>query len=141
MGIYETFGIIATVIILISFTFTDLKCVRIINSIGSAIFAVYGILIGAPSVYVLNFCCIGVNAVKIIRGDFMKSEEMMRRKAVLFKMHDTVMNIDDESAYTRWILTVPDDPTSADMESIAESDQSFLDVVDIFTSITSSYIK
>lgn len=50
----ELTGIIATALIFISFTFTDIKKIRLLNLIGSVLFIVYGLGIGATWTWVLN---------------------------------------------------------------------------------------
>ena len=50
----ELTGIIATALIFVSFTFTDIKKIRLLNLIGSVLFVVYGLGIGATWTWVLN---------------------------------------------------------------------------------------
>lgn len=47
---YEIIGVIASVIVLISFVMNGEKKIRIINIIGALLFVIYGILINAFSV-------------------------------------------------------------------------------------------
>lgn len=63
----EALGIVATLIILLSFTRTKASEIRIVNSIGAAVFVVYGILIHALSVWLLNAVCILINIYKLIK--------------------------------------------------------------------------
>lgn len=51
---YEIIGVIASVIVLISFVMNAEKKIRIINIIGALLFVIYGILINAFSVWFLN---------------------------------------------------------------------------------------
>jgi hypothetical protein len=50
----EILGTIASVIVLFSFIATEEKRIRIINIFGAALFVVYGLLINAFSVWLLN---------------------------------------------------------------------------------------
>ena len=50
----ETIGTIASIIILISFLFTNIKTIRKINVIGCVLFIIYGIKINTFSIWFLN---------------------------------------------------------------------------------------
>lgn len=51
---YELIGLIAGIFVLISFLFKDVRTIRLFNIIGAAVFVIYGILINALSVWILN---------------------------------------------------------------------------------------
>lgn len=51
---YEVLGTIASIIVLISFLMKDEKGIRRVNIIGALIFTIYGLGIGAFSVWFLN---------------------------------------------------------------------------------------
>ena len=50
----EAIGITATLFVLLSFLFRDEKKIRLVNIIGAALFVVYGLILGALSVWILN---------------------------------------------------------------------------------------
>lgn len=50
----EWLGISASVIILISFLMKNILWVRLVNIVGAIVFVIYGIIIGAVSVWLLN---------------------------------------------------------------------------------------
>lgn len=54
MAIYEIIGMTATLFILLAFLQKTEKRIRIIDTIGAALFVVYGLLIHSLSVWVLN---------------------------------------------------------------------------------------
>lgn len=62
MDFVTIFGTFASIIIAISLTMKNLKLLRIVNFIGAALFSVYGYLIGAPPVIIVNLiiACIDV---------------------------------------------------------------------------------
>lgn len=62
----EALGIIATVIVLISFTSRDVKWIRLINAFGAVLFIIYGIAINSLSVTLLNISIALLQVVKII---------------------------------------------------------------------------
>lgn len=64
---YEIIGVIASVIVLISFVMNGEKKIRIINIIGAILFIVYGILINAFSVWFLNGALLFVHVYKLIK--------------------------------------------------------------------------
>lgn len=51
---YEIIGVLASVLVLISFLMHGEKKIRIINIVGAMLFVIYGILIKALSVWLLN---------------------------------------------------------------------------------------
>ena len=64
---HEILGIVATLFVLLSFLFTDEKRIRPINAIGAALFVVYGVIIGAHSVYILNGALIVIHIYKLVK--------------------------------------------------------------------------
>lgn len=65
---YEVIGTIASVIVLLSFIATQEKRIRIINIFGAALFVLYGILINAFSVWLLNGILILVHGWYLFKG-------------------------------------------------------------------------
>lgn len=65
MSIYEIIGFLAGVMVLISFTQTDVKRIRILNCTGCILFVIYGILISAWSVWVVNLIIVGTHIYNI----------------------------------------------------------------------------
>jgi len=66
--VHEIIGIIATLFVLLSFLFTSEKRIRQINIIGALIFIVYGVIITAHSVYILNGALIIIHMYKLYKG-------------------------------------------------------------------------
>ena len=57
-------------------------------------------------------------------------------------MHNTMLHMNNESAYMDWIaLGVPDEPNEDDFESIAESDEEFKDCTKWFLKVLANYYK
>lgn len=63
----ECIGVLATLCVLVSFTQSKTNRIRLINSIGSIIFVVYGLLINSFSVWFLNAAVLLVNAYKLLK--------------------------------------------------------------------------
>ena len=61
----ELIGVVATICVLISFTQSDVKRIRTINIVGCVLFVVYGLLINAFSVWVLNGACLILHIYKM----------------------------------------------------------------------------
>lgn len=61
----EIFGILAGVLVLISFLMKGEKKIRIINIFGASIFIFYGILLNSVSVTLLNIGLVLVHIVKL----------------------------------------------------------------------------
>ena len=64
----EVVGLCATLFVLISLCQSDGRRLRWLNTCGSIIFVVYGVLIGALSVWLLNGICAVVNLYKLHIG-------------------------------------------------------------------------
>ena len=63
----ELIGIVATLFVLISFTMTDVKKIRIVNIVGAFIFVIYGILISSISTWLLNGALILIHLLKLFK--------------------------------------------------------------------------
>lgn len=63
----ESIGLVATLFVLVSFVFNDIKLIRSLNAIGSVLFVIYGLLLGSLSVWVLNGCLLFVHIYYIIK--------------------------------------------------------------------------
>lgn len=73
MNTIEILGLVATVFVLVSFLFKNLVVVRCINIVGCIFFVVYGALLGAWSVWILNAALAVVHIVYLIL-DFCKKK-------------------------------------------------------------------
>lgn len=62
---YELIGLVATLFVLVSFTANSEKRIRQINIVGAILFVIYGLLIAAPSVYILNGVLFVVHIYKL----------------------------------------------------------------------------
>ena len=47
-------------------------------------------------------------------------------------MHEVIRLANDENLYYRWIMYVPDEPCDCDFESIAEDNESYEEVWELF---------
>lgn len=65
--ILELVGYFASVLVLISLLMTSVVKLRVINMIGSFIFAVYALLIHSYPTAVMNFCLVGINIFYLVR--------------------------------------------------------------------------
>ena len=63
----EIVGIAGSIAIIIAFTFSDKKKIRIADSIGALLFIIYGVLIGSFSNVLLNSVLIAVQIVQLRR--------------------------------------------------------------------------
>lgn len=67
MSSIEILGLLATTIIFVSFTFSDMWKVRCMNAVGCILFIIYGVLIGALSVWVMNGLCFLLQMYKLCK--------------------------------------------------------------------------
>lgn len=63
----EALGIVATLFVLLSFLFREPWKIRLVNIIGAALFVVYGLALGALSVWILNSTLIFVHLYFLTR--------------------------------------------------------------------------
>lgn len=63
----ELFGFIATLLVFVSFIFTDVKLIRWVNLVGSIFFVLYGFGIGAFWTGVMNFGLVFVQGYHLIK--------------------------------------------------------------------------
>jgi len=57
----DILGYIATIVILISFTTTNMRTLRILNIVGCVLFGIYGIILNAVPVMIINSSVILIN--------------------------------------------------------------------------------
>ena len=62
---WELLGIVATLFVLGSFTVDGERKIRKINIVGATLFIIYGIAIGALSVWLLNAALLAVHIYKL----------------------------------------------------------------------------
>lgn len=54
-------------------------------------------------------------------------------------MNEYVKCMNDENAYMAWIMLVPDEATEEDLQGIAEDDEIFQEVVELFNKLIKRY--
>ena len=65
--IIELVGYISSILVLIAFLMSSVVKLRIVNSIGSFMFAVYALLIQSYPTALMNFCLVGINIYYLLR--------------------------------------------------------------------------
>lgn len=65
--ITEWIGYAASLGVLISFLMKEIKVLRIVNSIGCALFVVYGFMLGSIPIIITNVAILVVNAYYLIK--------------------------------------------------------------------------
>lgn len=63
----EVIGVIATLLVLASFVVTGEARIRMINIFGAVVFVIYGLLINALSVWLLNGVLVFVHIYKLVK--------------------------------------------------------------------------
>lgn len=64
----EILGYTSMVIVLISMLMENIRTLRIINSIACSMFVVYGLLLSAYPIVIMNVCVIIINLYQIKKG-------------------------------------------------------------------------
>ncbi len=65
---FEIIGTIASIIVLLSFLMKGEKRIRLINILGALVFVIYGVLIGAFSIWFLNSILVVIHIYKLIKS-------------------------------------------------------------------------
>ena len=63
----ELVGYFASLLVLVSLLMTSVVKLRVINMVGSLIFAIYALCIGSLPTAVMNFCLVGINIWNLIK--------------------------------------------------------------------------
>jgi membrane-bound ClpP family serine protease len=71
----EILGLIATIIVFISFTFKNIKWLRIVDTIGAVVFVVYACLINAWSLIICNAGIAIVNITYLLLAERKKRKQ------------------------------------------------------------------
>ena len=57
----EMFGYLGAALVLVSFLLTSVVKLRIVNTVGSVMFAIYALIIHSYPTAVMNFCLVAIN--------------------------------------------------------------------------------
>ena len=89
--IYEIIGYVASALVAISVLMTSILRLRVINLVGSSVFVVYGLLIGAYPVALVNFIIVLINIYQLNK---------------LLKLEDefSLLDVDSESDYLKQFI-------------------------------------
>jgi hypothetical protein len=88
---YELLGYFASALVAVSLTMTSILRLRIINLIGAVLFTIYGLLINAYPVALVNFIIVLINLYQLSK---------------LFRIHEDfrILDVSPDSAYLRqWL--------------------------------------
>ncbi len=92
-NLIEWFGTFASVVVAISLTMKNIKYLRILNMVGAAFFAAYGVAIRSIPVFALNLFIVGIDAFYLVK---------MRRERAAFSL----LHVDfEKSEYLRSFLS------------------------------------
>ena len=69
MEAVEIWGYTSMVVVLVSMSMRNMKWLRIINSISCAMFIIYGAILGAYPIVLLNSLVICINTYRLIYGE------------------------------------------------------------------------
>jgi hypothetical protein len=65
----EIYGYISMIVVIISMLMKDMKRLRIINTISCAMFLIYGLILSAYPIVLLNTAIIFINLFKLSKGE------------------------------------------------------------------------
>lgn len=61
----EAFGYLAMVVVLVSMLMKDIRTLRILNSIACGMFVIYGMMLAAYPIIIMNLLVIAINLYKL----------------------------------------------------------------------------
>jgi len=62
----EAFGYLAMVVVLVSMLMRDIRKLRIVNSIACGMFVIYGVMLAAYPIIIMNLLVIAINVYKLV---------------------------------------------------------------------------
>lgn len=68
-----------------------------------------------------------------------RNELEVLRMNLVGGMNEYVKCMNDENAYMAWIMIVPDEATEEDLQDIADDDEIFQEVVELFNKLIKRY--
>jgi hypothetical protein len=68
-----------------------------------------------------------------------RNEFEVLRMNLVGGMNEYVKCMNDENAYMAWIMIVPDEATEEDLQDIADDDEIFQEVVELFNKLIKRY--
>lgn len=63
----EVLGLLATLLVVVSFLFQSVVLIRVVNMLGAMLFVAYGLLIHSPSVAIVNMVVIVVQVLQLVK--------------------------------------------------------------------------
>ena len=69
MQLIEIWGYVSMIIVLISMLMKDIKKLRILNTIACSMFVIYGFVLGAYPIVIMNILVICINIFRLIKGE------------------------------------------------------------------------
>ena len=69
MQLIEIWGYTSMIFVLISMLMKNIKSLRILNSIACLMFVLYGLVLGAYPIVVMNILVIAINVFRLIKGE------------------------------------------------------------------------
>ena len=72
---WEILGTIASLIVLISFLMKGEKNIRLVNILGAVMFASYGVMINAFSVWFLNGALVLIHIYKLVKQKILRKKD------------------------------------------------------------------
>lgn len=69
MNSVEIFGYISMCVVIWSMTMKNIKMLRIVNSISCGMFIIYGVLMNAYPLVIMNSVVIGINVFRLLKGE------------------------------------------------------------------------
>lgn len=76
MNSIEILGYVAMIVVLISVSMKDIVMLRLINTIACAMFVLYGFLMNAYPIIIMNTCVIIINVYKLYKDRYDRTKPL-----------------------------------------------------------------
>ena len=63
----EVLGLLATLLVVVSFLFQSVVLIRVVNMLGAVLFVAYGLLIHSPSVAIVATLVVSVQVLQLVK--------------------------------------------------------------------------
>lgn len=65
----EIWGYISMIVVVVSMLMKNIKKLRLLNTVACSMFVVYGVVLNAYPIVIMNLIVIGINIFRLIKGE------------------------------------------------------------------------
>jgi hypothetical protein len=65
----EIWGYISMIVVVVSMLMKNIKKLRLLNTVACSMFVIYGVVLNAYPIVIMNLIVIGINIFRLIKGE------------------------------------------------------------------------